>query len=161
MGTAPAEPHQLSILPRAKRAAAGSRGNGRGRARAQPYLWQGPNTALIAAALRKLLLFLVRGGRQFERVYPGSPVSANLHRGAEPTAPRAAARGRLRFRRKKQEEGDQVRASRPGVPVSLAPRPRVFLTPGRSRPQRWERRPGKPPGRSERRFWDALGAEPP
>uniref|UniRef100_A0A8C5JSU1 Adhesion G protein-coupled receptor B N-terminal domain-containing protein n=1 Tax=Junco hyemalis TaxID=40217 RepID=A0A8C5JSU1_JUNHY len=27
---------------------------------------------------------------------------------------------------------DQVRASRPGVPVSLAPRPRVFLTPGRS-----------------------------
>lgn len=114
LGTAPAEPRQLSILPRAKRAAGGSRGNGCGRARARPYLWQATNTALIAAAPRKTAI--VSSQRQFERIYPGSPVSVNLHRGAEPTAPGAAARGRLRFSRKNRRKEIKCELPAPASP---------------------------------------------
>lgn len=101
------------------------------------------NTALIAASLRKLLLFPVEGRRQFERVYPRSPLSVNLHRGVELAALRAATGAggdALEEITRGRRSSAGFTPALPANPVSLASRPRVSLAPGRSWPQRWEPR---------------------
>lgn len=114
---------------------------------AQPYPRRGTKYGVNRNLAEKIAIVPVKGRRQFERVYPRSAVSVNLQRGTKPTALEAATGGAT-LQKKEQEEGDQVRVSRP--PPSPPRRPR---SPPLSFPyagaQRWEPKPGEPPRRGE------------
>lgn len=136
-----------SHTPRSARTAAAANERQAAAIRAQPYSRRGTKYGVSRNLAEKIAIVPVQGRRQFERVYPRSAVSVNLQRGTKPTALEAATGGAT-LQKKEQEEGDQVRLSRP--PPSPPRRPR---SPPLSFPyagaQRWEPKPGEPPRRGE------------